>query len=75
MAQNLKSELNEQISQLPADQQRRVLDFARSLAGAPGNQTSGQALLAHAGSIDIDDIATIRQAIEEDCETINSDEW
>jgi len=75
MAENLKSELNEQISQLAVDQQRRVLDFVRSLASAVRNGTSGQVLLAHVGSIDIDDLATIRQAIEEDCETINSDEW
>jgi hypothetical protein len=75
MAQNLERELNEQISQLPAEQQQRVLDFARSLAGALVNGTGGQALLAHAGAIDLDDLALMTQAIEEDCETINSDEW
>ncbi|MFY9621281.1 MAG: hypothetical protein WAM70_16985 [Pyrinomonadaceae bacterium] len=75
MAQNIERELNEQISQLPAEQQLRVLDFARSLAGALENRTNGHALLAHAGTIDIDDLALMKQAIEKDCETINSDEW
>ena len=68
MAQNIESELSEQIS-LPGDQQQRVLDFARSLAGALENGTSGQALLAHAGTIDIDDLGAMTKAIEEGCET------
>ena len=68
MAQNIERELSEQISQLPAEQQQRVLDFSRSLAGALENRTSGQALLAHAGAIDIDDLGAKKQAIEEGCE-------
>jgi hypothetical protein len=76
MAQNIEREIREQISQLPSDQQRRVLDFARLIAAEAGNGSStGQALLAYAGTIADDDLAAIRQAIDKDCETINSDEW
>ena len=76
MAQNIEREIREQISELPSDQQRRVLDFARLLAAEAGNgYPTGQALLAYAGTIADDDLAVITKAINEDCETINSDEW
>lgn len=75
MAQNIEREISEQIRQLPSDQQRRVLDFARSLAAQSGNGANGRVLLAYAGGIDTDDLAAMTRAIEEGCETVNSDEW
>jgi hypothetical protein len=76
MAQNIERELQEQISRLPNEQQRLVLDFARSLASLPhSNGGSGEALLRYAGTIEQDDLAIMEQAIAEGCETINPDEW
>lgn len=75
MAQNIEHELSEQIRQLPNDQQRRVLDFARPLAAESGNGATGRALLAHAGAINADDLVSMTKAIEEGCETVNADEW
>jgi len=75
MAQNIERELQEQISKLPNDQQRRVLDFARSLAARQRNGGSGKALIAHAGTIEPDDLAIMEQAIQDGCEMVNADEW
>lgn len=76
MAQNIERELSEQIRELPNHQQRRVLDFARSLAAEAGNgSTTGPALLAHAGAIGAEDLAAIKESIDQGCETINPDEW
>ena len=74
MAQNIERELQEQISRLPNEQQRRVLDFARSLASLPqSNGGSGEALLRHAGTIEQADLAIMEQAIAEGCETASAD--
>ena len=75
MAQNIEHELSEQIKQLPSDRQQRVLEFARSLAAESGNGATGQALLAHVGAINSDDLTAMMKAIDEGCETVNSDEW
>lgn len=75
MAQNIERELTEQIRRLGNDQQRRVLDFARSLKPESGNGATGKALLAHAGAITTDDLAAMTKAIDEGCETVNSNEW
>lgn len=74
MAQNIERELQEEVRRLPSTQQRRVLDFARSLS-SPQNGGAGQALLQHAGRIASDDLKVMERAIEEGCETVNSDEW
>jgi len=76
MAQNIESELQKEISRLPSAQQRRVLDFARTLASSSHqNGGAGQALLHFVGTIEQDDLAIIERAIDEGCETVNPDEW
>ncbi len=76
MAQNIEQELQEEISRLPNAQQRRVLDFARSLsADSQPNGGAGRNLLRHAGAIQEDDLAIIEQVIHQGCETVNPDEW
>lgn len=70
MAQNIERELSEQVRELPNHQQRRVLDFARSLAAEPRNgNTTGQALLAHARAIHSNDLVAMTKAIDEGCDT------
>ena len=73
MAQNIEGELREQIRRLPSEQQRRVLDFARSLAMPQRNGGSGQALLSHAGKIEPTDLAIMERIIQDGCETVNPD--
>ena len=76
MAQNIAQELQEEISRLPNAQQRRVLDFARSLSsGSQPNGGASRNLLRYAGTIEKDDLAIIEQVIHQGCETVNPDEW
>lgn len=75
MAQRIEKELLEQITRLKDDQQLRLLEFARSLTDSPGKGQAGQTLLRFAGTIEKDDIATIKTAIDDGCEIVNVNEW
>ena len=71
----IEKALRDQLAQLPADQQRQVLDFARALAVKKHATTSGKALCQFGGAIAKEDLDLIAQAIEEGCEQVNPDEW
>jgi len=70
----LEKELLEQLDQLAAEELRQVISFARALATAHVRPVAGRALVRFAGSIPADDLAAMAQAIEDDCEHVNSDE-
>jgi hypothetical protein len=74
-AQTLKSEIHQELEQLPIEQQRQVLEFARSLKATRLRGISGQSLLRFAGAIESSELAIMKQAIEEGCEQVNSDDW
>jgi hypothetical protein len=74
MVQTLEVEIRDQLSQLPVEQQRRVLEFARSLA-AQVRGVPGKALLRFAGAINTDDLTAMKQAIEEGCEQVSLNDW
>jgi hypothetical protein len=69
----LEKELLETLHVLTPSQQQQVLSFARSLPSQKG--TPGHELLSFAGTIDMDELKSIQQAIQADCERIDSDEW
>jgi hypothetical protein len=71
--QSLQKEILDQLSKLPIEQQRQVLDFARTLAKPIGKQ--GKDLLHFAGGINAEDLKLMSQAIEEGCEQVNINEW
>lgn len=73
--QALEAEIREQLNRLPPEQQHQVLEFARSLVAARVRGMPGNALLPFAGAIDADDLATMKQAIEEGCERVSQDDW
>jgi len=75
VTQTLEAEIREQLNQLAPEQQHQVLEFARSLIAARVRGMPGQSLLRFAGTIDTDDLAIMKQAIEEGCERINQDDW
>ena len=75
MESAIDKEIREQLEQLPAAQQRQVLDFARALAAKKRQATAGGALNRFGGTIAKEDLAQIAQAIEEGCEQVNPDEW
>ena len=75
MSPTLETEVREQLSHLPLEQQRQVLEFARALVAARVHGVPGQALLRFAGTIDSEDLAAMAQTIEEGCERVQPDEW
>ena len=75
MTPTLETEIREQLSQLPLEQQRQVLEFARTLVATRVHGVPGQALLRFAGLVEADDLAAMQQAIEEDCEQVHPNEW
>jgi len=75
MNPTLETEIREQLSQLPLEQQRQVLEFARALVATRVRGVPGQALLRFAGLVEADDLAAMKQAIEEDCEQVHPNEW
>ncbi len=71
----LERELHLHLSEIPAPQQRQVLDFARALRSAHPKGVPGSALLEFAGSFAPDDLAEMSAAIEAGCERVDPDGW
>lgn len=71
----IEYELSTCLGQLPVEQQRQVLQFARTLVAPPLQGVRGLNLLQFAGTIDESDLETMMQAIEEGCGRIDADEW
>ncbi|YAF96957.1 MAG: hypothetical protein AB3A66_04595 [Nodularia sp. CChRGM 3473] len=68
-------EVIEQLRAMPQYLQWQVLEFAQSLAKSQVRGTPGQHLLRFAGSIPPEDLQLIREAIEQDCEQVDINEW
>ena len=74
----IQSELLSYLGQLSADEQARVVDFARTLVKSPKPTkvgTPGRDLLRFAGTIPQEDLEEIKKAIEEGCEQIDANQW
>jgi len=71
----VEKDIHEQLTLLPLEQRRQVLEFARALATAKVHGVSGKDLLHFAGAIDSEDLIDIKRAIKDGCEKINPDEW
>jgi hypothetical protein len=68
-------EVVEQLKVMPQHLQWQVLEFVRALVRAEVRGTPGQQLLRFAGSISPDNLQLMREAIEQDCERIDVDDW
>lgn len=68
-------EVVEQLRVMPQPLQRQVLEFVRSLVQAEVRGTPGSQLLRFAGSIPSADLQLMHEAIEQDCERVDVDEW
>ena len=64
---SLPQEILERVRALPDEDQRRVLEFVRSL-GIPRTGVPGAELLRFAGAIERHELQRMSQAIEEGCE-------
>lgn len=73
--ENLKQELLEQIERLTPSQQNQVLDFVLELSGDLPKGTPLKELLKFAGTIPLEDLEQMKQAIEEGCEQVYESEW
>jgi hypothetical protein len=73
----IREQIISQLDRLSPEQQKQLLDYSLSLQrqGPPG--IPGHELIARAREINFssEDLAEITQAIEEDCERIDWDEW
>ena len=68
-------EVVERLKVMPQHLQRQALEFVRALVEAEVRGTPGQQLLRFAGAIPPDDLQLMREAIEQDCERVDVDEW
>ena len=75
MAIPVLNQIVEQVKALPDHLQHQVLTFVRSLRTIAGRGTPGSSLLQFAGGITMEDVARMREAIENDCERIDGNEW
>jgi hypothetical protein len=75
MSRPLREEILEQVSILPQEHQRRVLNFARELAMSVPVGVAGKELLRFAGAIEANQLEVMAQAIEDSCEGIDLNEW
>lgn len=65
----------EQLKSLPQELQWRVLEFTRSLSVSTPHGVAGAQLLRFAGTIPMDDVKVIREAIEQGCEQVDANDW
>jgi hypothetical protein len=65
----------EQLRSMLQPLQWEVLEFARSLISSKVQGVSGQQLLRFAGTIPIDDLQLMQEAIKQDCEQVDLNEW
>ena len=72
--QSVTAEILGTLDELPPEQQREVLAFARSLKPQLRG-VKGAALLDFAGNISADDLTQMQGSIEEECGRIDADEW
>ena len=68
---SIKNEIITRVDRLPSSLQRQVLEFARSLDGRRLKGMPGKSLLSFAGSIPLEDLETMTQAIKEGCEQVD----
>ncbi len=75
MSLSIIDQVIEQLSNMPQSLQQQVLQFARMLGQVRVQGTPGHKLLKFAGSIQLDDLTLMQDAIEEGCEQVDLDEW
>jgi hypothetical protein len=75
MSNAIKDQIVSQLDGLSDDEQARILHLVRSMAGSAPTGAPGKSLLRFAGMFEAEDARRMAEAIEEDCERIEPDEW
>jgi len=70
----MKQEISEKLDLLPPEDQRKVLDLARTLAERRPAGIPGKDLLPFTQGFTKEDLEDMRRA-EEDCEKVDLSEW
>ncbi|WP_354635848.1 hypothetical protein [Planktothricoides raciborskii] len=65
----------EQLKYLPQQKQWQVLEFIETLLKTEVRGTPGKQLLRFAGSIPSDELQLMSEAIAQDCEEVDINEW
>ena len=72
MKTSMMNNIISEIDKLPPDLQRRMLDFAKSLAP---KGVEGKTLVRFEGAIPLADLKSISESIEEGCERVDISAW
>ena len=72
-SQGITAQIVDELNNLPLDQQKKGLAFARSLIENPKG-VKGSSLLGFAGAISSEQLSQMKNAIEEGCERIDTQE-
>lgn len=75
MSISIIDEIIKQLKTMLQHLQLQVLEFANTLIKVQIKGTPGKQLLRFAGSIPPHDLQLMGEAIEQDCEQVNIDEW
>ena len=75
MTTSIADQVIEQLKILPQDLQYQVLEFARNLTSSKIKGVPGKQLLRFAGSIPKEDLQLMSEAIKQDCEKVDVNEW
>lgn len=76
MISPLEQQILEAVRLLTPQQQQRVLELARDLSGSPpGERATNVIRHAHELQFPVHELDKIQQAIEEDLEQVDWDEW
>jgi len=75
MSNTIRAKVIEQLETLPENLQGQVLEFVQALQMRVRRGVPGKKLLRFAGAIPLDDVELMRQAIEDECEQVDLNEW
>ncbi|MBU1181959.1 MAG: hypothetical protein KKF00_07330 [Proteobacteria bacterium] len=71
----ITEEISNKLQEMSNEQHQQVLEFVRSLVNSKQTGVSGKTLLSFAGKIPPGELELMKQAIEEGCEKVNTNEW
>lgn len=72
---SIKNEIITHVDRLPSSLQRQVLEFTRALERKQLKGMHGKSLLPFAGTIPLEDLEAMTQAIAAGCERVDENEW
>ena len=75
MTTSISDQIIEQLNIIPQDLQYQVLEFARNLTNSKIKGVPGKQLLRFADSIPKEDLQLMSEAIKQDCDKVDVNEW